>query len=436
MKLNPFLPVRGKSRIHYAWIVLVAGMTMNAISGGEGQSFGVFIDPLVDQFGWSRGAISLAYSLMFLTSVPVSLGAGWLADRVGGRRLVFFGAVMFIIANLLVGTIGQLWQFYLFYGLLLGGLSRSIFSLIPIVTVTRWFQSRLGLITGIMWLSVGIAPVAVAPVMRWLIVTLGWRETFFLTAIFGGAVMLLAAYLFRDNPEDVGIAPYGAAQPLPETAAPATAVPARAITFSMVRATSAFWLLSVIHLMGCAGHAIPLAHVVSMAILAGVPGLAAAGLISAASGFSLVSRFGMSLLAEKLGGKRVLSIAFFFQAAPILLLLWAKEPWSFYLFAALFGLGYGGEMVAFPIINRQYYGAHAPLTTIYSYQMAGAMLGMALGGFLGGALFDLTGGYTWSVIAAAAFSFSGLLPIFLLPRWRPGRVIVSAAPQPQPASPR
>jgi hypothetical protein len=105
----------------------------------------------------------------------------------------------------------------------------------------------------------------------------------------------------------------------------------------------------------------------------------------------------------------------------MLILLSATDLLSFYSFAFLFGLGYGGEMVGFPIFNRQYYGADAPLNTIYSYQMAGAMLGMAVGGWGAGALFDLTGAYTWGIMASMGGGFLGLSSALMLPSITPSR---------------
>jgi MFS family permease len=154
---------------------------------------------------------------------------------------------------------------------------------------------------------------------------------------------------------------------------------------------------------------------VSIATFAGVPGIAAAGVLSMALASSFISRVGMSLIAESRGGRFTLTLAVLLQTLPTLLLLSARELPLFYSFAFLFGIGYGGEMVGFPIFNRQYYGMGAPLNTIYAYQMAGAMLGMAVGGWLGGALFDWTGVYTWSILAAVAAGFLGITAALVLP---------------------
>jgi MFS family permease len=109
-----------------------------------------------------------------------------------------------------------------------------------------------------------------------------------------------------------------------------------------------------------------------------------------------------------------MGLCFALQGLPIALLFWAHEAWHFYLFAVLFGIGLGGEMSAFPIINRQYYG-DAPIGTVYGWQMLGSGLGMASGSFLGGVLRDLTGAYTLALVCSFVLSMMGTLSILVLP---------------------
>ena len=105
---------------------------------------------------------------------------------------------------------------------------------------------------------------------------------------------------------------------------------------------------------------------------------------------------------------------FFLQVAPIFLLFFAQDAWHFYLFAVLFGIGFGGEMSAFPIINRQYYGS-GPIGTTYGYQMMGAGVGMAAGALMGGQLRDITGNFDATMGLSLALSMVGVISIMLLP---------------------
>ena len=109
-----------------------------------------------------------------------------------------------------------------------------------------------------------------------------------------------------------------------------------------------------------------------------------------------------------------MAVCFFLQTFPVLMLLIAQDTWVFYLFAIMFGIGLGGEMTAFPIINRQYYG-NAPIGTAYGWQMLGAGVGMAIGPLLGGLIWDLTGDYKGAVVLSFALSFIGVASILVLP---------------------
>ncbi len=424
---NPFVVLEAvaapeRSRPHYAWVVLACAIAMGAVSSGVRQSFGVLIDPLVEQYGWSRGSISAANSTMFLSSIALLLVAGALADRIGPRRIALAATVGTTVGMFLTGTISQLWQFYVFYGVVLGGSSMVFVVILPVI-ITRWFHQKVGMALGLTWASLALGAMVASPVLRWLITGVGWRQAFFATGIVGGVILLLAVFFLRSRPRDMGVLPYGVeAHPLaPEgVSAPTTPVP-----FSHVRRTRAFWHLINIHFLGCVGHSIILAHVVSMAIYTGVPGLTAAGVLSTVAGASIMGRLVSPILAERLGGRRTFALAFFLQGMPILLLLGANAPWHFYLFAVLFGPGYGSETPPFPMVNRQYYGSNSPLTNINGWQLAGAQMGMALGAWLGGALFDLTGTYTWTIAAASIFTLAGLLPIRALPAHRPGQTILT-----------
>ncbi len=406
--------MRKLRRPHYAWLILASVMVVFAVSTGVRLSFAVLIDPLVEEHGWSRGGISLAYTLQFLMGIPAVLIVGRLAENIGSRRIVMVGAVIFTIGMLLTATVTHLWQFQLYFGMLIGGLGSAPFIVLLPVLLSRWFNRKLGLAMGLMWASLSLGPAVVSPLIRGSIVDVGWSQTFILFGIIGGTLMLVSGFFLRDNPQEKKLAPYGGFPPERQTEDIDSS--AASLSRYQVTKTNSFWNLTAIHTLGCIGHSVLLAHVVSIATFAGIPGIAAAGVLSMLVASSTISRFGMSLVAEKKGARFTLALTVLFQAVPTLLLLSARKLWSFYSFAFIFGLGFGGEMVGFPIFNRQYYGLNAPLNTIYSYQMTGAMLGMAIGGWVGGALFDWTGVYTSSILVAAGASLLGVVAALMLPR--------------------
>ncbi|MDP6347561.1 MAG: MFS transporter [Dehalococcoidia bacterium] len=396
-------------------------MAITGITTGVRLSFGVLVDPLVEAHGWSRGAISGGFTLQFLTAIPVVLVVGRISGRVTVRHIVMAGAVLFALGMILTATVDQAWQFQLYFGVLMGGVGTSAFLVVLPVLLTQWFHKKLGLVMGLMWSSLSWGPALFSPAMRWLIDTRGWEYTFILVGTAGGVAMLLSGLLLKDHPREMGLVPYGGMPPEPR--AENTGTPVATVTLRQVMATGSFWSLIAIHTFGCVQHAIPLAHMVSIATFAGIPGLAAAGMLTITAAASLLSRFGMSMIAEARGGRWTMVPTMLIQTLPILLLLGGGELWWFYSFAFFFGIGYGGEMVGFPIFNRQYYGARAPLNAIYSYQMAGALVGMSLGGWLGGALFDWTGAYTWAILVSFTAGIPALGAALLLPRHRSTHIV-------------
>jgi MFS family permease len=415
---------------HYAWVILTCSMILIVLSAIVRQSFGVFVDPLVEAYGWSRGAVSLAYSVAFVCAAVSSIALGPFCERIGTRRTLLLCVASFCAGVILLGTANALWQLYLYYGVLCGGLGFLMNIVIP-VALTRWFARGAGVALGFMWASIGIGGLLGPVALRWFITNTGWRDTFFLVGASFGGIMLLTAYFIRSRPQDMNVRAYGEQEPVLTPVNGMAAIPtpslAPGIEFDHIKRSPAFWHLTNTHFLGCVGHAILLAHIVSIAILRGIPELKAAGVLGIISATSTVSRFGFPILVEKLGAKRTLALAFVMQAVPIPFLFLVADPWEFYIVAFFFGLGMGGEMPCFPIINRQYWGPLSPLNVIYAWEMAGALIGMAMGGWLGGILYDITGTYSVSIVTAFLFTIAGLAPILALPRHRPG-VILAESP--------
>lgn len=388
---------------------------LNIVSRADSASFGVFIDPLVERFGWKRGDISFAYSLAFIVGLPAVMIMGWLGDRFGARILMLVASALIGGGTVLLGTITELWHFYLFYGFFVGSLGHAAFSVLLPVIMTRWFYRHMGIALGIYWAAQGLGPVIFAPLFRWLLETRGWENTFTVVGLVVGGILAFFSLFIYNRPSDKGLTAYGSedAPPAPQNGTAAAKAPAKLRDILRERTV---WKLMSIHHIGCVAHAVILAHVVSMATFKGIPGLEAAGVLATIAGTSVVSRFTFSVLAERLGGRTVLTISLLGQSLPVIILFFATEAWAFYVFAFIFGLCYGGEMVGFPIINRQLFGAKAPLGSIYSFEMVGASLGMALGGWLGGGLFDLSGSYTWSLWASLLIGLAGLPLALALPR--------------------
>src|SRR3989304_1832652 len=238
-----------KYRLHYAWVILASASVLSVVSRADSASFAVFIDPLVAQFGWQRGDISFAYALAFLAGMPAMVAMGWLGDRYGARMLMIGASFLISIGTVLLGTITELWQFYVFYGLFVGSLGNAAFTVLLPVIVTRWFNRHMGIALGIYWAAMGLGPVIFAPLFRWLIESHGWEWSFTLIGIVAGAILVAFSSLIRSSPHEKGLSAYGAEDSAKELPAPAASgmVPA-GLREGLTRGLG--WLLMGIHYLG------------------------------------------------------------------------------------------------------------------------------------------------------------------------------------------
>ena len=407
------------NNVHYAWIIVAVAAVMRLATSGVRTSSSILLPVIVEAFQWSYGAVGIGFSLQWIVSGLFGPTAGWLGDRYGARWTMAIGGVLFLIGMAATGMIGymgsHLWQFYLFFGVIVS-LSMAIFQVPLTVSVTLWFRKRLGVGMGVLQSSQGIGPLIWGPIMLLILTQFGLSWAFILPGIGGGLILLSLVFVFYNEPADIGIRPFGADENEPiSKSQKGQAAKVRTKTFlQRAQRTPAFWNLIGIHYWGCAGHAIILVYLVAMAQERGVPLALAGGAFITLSVTSTITRFGVPIAAESIGSKWVMATCFFLQVVPVFILFFATEAWMFYVFAILFGIGFGGEMSAFPIINRQYYG-RAPVGTTYGWQMMGAGLGMATGAVLGGILRDITGSFTSTMTLSLILSSLGVLSIILLP---------------------
>ena len=406
--------------VHYAWVIVAVGAVMRLFSSSFRSSSSILIPRLVDSFGWSYGAVGLGFAIQWIVSGMFGPPAGWLGDRYGVRWTMRLGAVLFIVGMVLTGFMRELWQFYLFFGVILSA-AMGIFQVPLTAAVTLWFRKHLGTGMGLLQSSQGIGPLVAVPVML-LIIQLfgggidGLRAAFWIPGIVGGAVILIMVRFFYNEPAQIGVRALGAPEDEPIKAVQTGEIAKirTKVFLKQAQRTGAFWNLIGIHFWGCAEHAIILVYLVAMAEDEGVSKGLAAGAFVTLSVTSTITRFAVPVIAERMGSKPAMAGCFFLQVAPIVLLFFAQDSWHFYLFAVLFGIGFGGEMSAFPIINRQYYGS-GPIGTTYGYQMMGAGVGMAAGALIGGQLRDFTGNFDATMALSLGLSLVGVISIMLLP---------------------
>ena len=413
------------SRVHYAWIVIAIAAVMHMAGGSIRQAFGVLIVPLEENMGWNPATVTLAYAMASITGALLAPISGYCTDRYGARKVIMVGVVTFAAGALLTGVISEVWHLWISYGLFLG-VASACFNVPIITTATYWFRTHLGYGVGFLQASHGLGPAVMAIVISILITGASWKIAFWSIAIIGGTIMLVLMAFFRNRPSDIGVRAFGAPElerPPVERDPVREKLLVKAFRKNM-QSTTTFWKLVSIHFLGCVSHSIVIIYIIPIAVLAGMEEVAAAGVLSTLALVSVTTRFLTPVISDYIGARGTMATAFVWQGLPVLMLFWAHDPWQFYLFAVIFGIGYGGEGSAFPVINRQYFG-RGPMGSSFGWQQFGAGSGMAMGAWLGGALFWLFDSYTVTIIVSTLTSIAGAVVIMsmeptsriLIPDW-------------------
>ena len=406
------------NRIHYAWFIVAIAATMVLVTSSIRFAAAALVPYLNDAdfgFGWGYSAITLGFSLQWIVLGLVSPYIGEVGDKYGMRPLLWFGGVLFIAGMLLTGVMSSLWQFYVFFGLLLG-LASSIFTVLPISGLTLWFRKHLGLAMGGIWAFQGIGVIAFIFFISAAFDQFGMKWIFWLPGILGGVLILGLTRFFYDSPATIGLRPLGSEsdEPIGKPKKDEESKIRADVFLQQAKKTGTFWNLICIHYWGCMGHQIINVLLVAIAVERGVSLELAVGVLATQQGVGVFARAAVPVIAERLGSKTVWVVGMSLQAFPMAIIFLAHDPWAFYAFAVLFGIGQSCEVPTFPIANRQYYG-NVPQGGLYGWQSIGSGFGMGTAPFVAGVLWDLTGTYMAPLLLSLGFSLIGLISAVLLP---------------------
>jgi sugar phosphate permease len=399
-------------RLFYGWIVMVACLLVTMVSSGTMMAFGVYINPMAADLGWSHSVLSFSYAVSSIVSGLGILAVGSVMHVYSVRALLFWGCIIHGLGLYMTSTATTVGAFYLWYGFV-SSIGRSVFILVSTTLITRWFVKRQGIAMGITMAGSGLGPFILSPVVTWMIVRWDWQTAFVMQSIVMTVVVVLMCLVLRNYPRDMGLKPYGAA---PDAPVP-KAMPKRMSPSSdsigqlwrRVLRMEGFWTLSMINLFCCMCHSIPLVHVVGFAESAGLSAFAAAWVLSLMSLSSIAGRIVWGLFADRHGVRLTLFFTLFIQGSLVLWLVNTQDPVMFFLYALVWGFGFGGVNTQYGIVARQLYGSRY-FGPGFSGQMCFAMVGMAGGGFLGGYLYDLSGSYAASWLVSVG---SGLIASLL-----------------------
>jgi MFS family permease len=404
----PLMAEPAGSRFSYGWVVLAVSVVVVALGTGILFTLGVFLGPIVDAMGWSRGSVSAIAGANWIVMGIGSQLWGALSDRIGSRRVALLGGLVLGLGLVLSSRVIEVWQFYLTFSLIVG-LGVGAFYAPLSATATRWFTTNRGLALGIVSSGIGIGILVTAPLSRWLIEQFGWRTAMLLLGDLAWVVIVPASLLLRNGPADVGAGSVGA--------------PARGGSASpAIYGSPAFWAIALTHFACCAAHSGPIFHMVTYASDRGVSPMVAATILGASGFSSIAGRIGCGILADRFGAKRTLITGLILQAVMVLLYRFAVGVTTFYALAAVFGMAYGGVMPLYALIVRERFGERV-MGRAYGGVFFISSLGMGLGSYAGGWFFDHLGSYAWLYLGSFLIGAAAAVLAFAL---RPPRPLVIA----------
>ena len=398
-----------KGKMFYGWWVVV-GLFFSTFCGAWGRFILSVCGPAISRdTGWSTSDIMLSLTIaLFVYSIAVLI-VGRLVDKIGGRRVITIGSICLMVGFALLSMSNELWQIYIVHGVLLA-IAVSMTHTVPVQGLGRkWFIKRSGLVGGLLIGAFSISTAILSPVLTQSAATIGWRTTSLIAMAFGAVVLLFALFVIRNTPESMGLRPYGAEEETSDKDAPIEEVnipPNKAIR------TVPFWGLCLA--FGLIG--IPIQGLLTNLIFWGEatgmePG--SAGLVLTAYCLpAIFAKLIWGTLGDKYGKRKMQIIG---QVLCIIVMLaswlWVESTLSLFILGVAFGLVYGNIALLIPYMGDIF--GRKSIGTLTGYVTAAHGLFGAIGPFLWGKIFDVTGTYNLACLISAVVYFLVLICLIL-----------------------
>jgi MFS family permease len=395
-------------RYFYGYNIVGAGAITQAVVVGVFFTYGIFFKEFQVEFGWSRTMVSGASSIAFLVMGLGAVVAGNWNDTMGPRILLSASALLLGIGHMLMSVIDSPWQLYLFYGGLIG-FGYCTHDVITLSTVARWFEFRRGLMSGVVKMGTGagqfIMPLAAAA----LISTMGWRQAYLLMGGVSMVVLAAVAQAMRRDPQDLGLQPDNREAPHRDRWRNRRMDG----SFRTVARTRQFWIICFIEFSVFFCLFTTVVHIVPHAQDKGLATTVAAGVLSAIGAVSILGRFIMGMVNDRIGGRRSLLACFILLISSLVFIQIADRAWMFFLFASIYGFAHGGFFtVMSPTIAELYgTGSHGQLFGVVFFF---GTIGGSIGPMLTGYIFDIAGSYRMAFMVLTIFAIIGFILILKL----------------------
>ena len=395
-----------------AILALLLCFSFNMLGRGLSDSYAVFLLPLTREFGWSRAELMGAYSISLLVFAGAAPFAGALLDRFGHRALYVLGLVCLSVSLLGASAAQSLWHLYVCLGAV-GGIALASLGMIPAAALLRrWFAGRLSTAMGVAYTGLGCGVLFIVPAAQWLISHGGWRSAYRTLGIAVAGLALVVTMLpWERILRGRYLAPVN-----PMTNA------RQSLRNELLQAISrpVFWGLASVFLFTSIAMYMVMIQIVAYLVSTGVPPLEAATSFGIIGALSVVGMITSGWLAGRFGFRLTGVMSYAITLAGIGLLILLRHSYSLVALSAfivLFGISQGsrGPLIA-TLSTRLFHGRTAGM--LFGIIVACGGLGGALGSWVSGLLFDLTGAYEMSFALAAACLLCAAVPFVTFPEFR------------------
>ena len=400
-----------------SWLILAAAFTAFTVGAGLMHSYAVFLVAFIEEFGWSRGETSIAYSVSQLVAGATSPLVGMLVDRLGPRRLLLLGGGLLVLGLAGSAFITRLWQIIVLYGVVMTVGANCLGLVVFVPLLSRHFVRNRGMAIAIVQSANGLGRAVSAPTVQLMISGIGWRTTYLVQAAFMAALVFpLAAWFRRADPSRVG-----AGSDLGGEAAPAsspTLAPRGGWTLAEAMRTPHFWLLFSVYLFTGLGSCFVSLHQLAVAVDRGFDKLYAAEVLGMGALLAVFGTIVTGTLSDYIGREVSAIMAYGFSIVGVVCALFitnSSQHLLLWLHACLFGLTWGARGPAITAKTADLFPG-AQLGSILGVITIGSGVGSAVGSWGAGIIFDLSGSYRLAFILSIVAYACGVVAFWALRR--------------------
>lgn len=393
----------------FAWFIFFIAFTGMVAGWGAWYSFGVFLNPLLKEFNWTRAQITGSTIIFHLCHGTLSIILGRLVDKHGPRIIIpVFGSLMGL-GYIFVSQTQTLLHLYLAYGVLTGIGSAVIY--VPFVTVvSRWFNRHQGLVLGLL-ISATATGMVVQPIAELLISAYGWRNSYIALGIFLSIVMIVSGIILKLPPEDdiAGSDQITAVNNENFTKLPST----QKLPFFSILNNSSSWKLFFTYIAGAFCTLMIASHIVLHGIDLRIPPNRAVYLLTLMGVSSILGKIMIGMFSDRLGRRKFIIIMMLLMGASLMFLPLARDISSLYILIIIFGFAVGGYVPLIPAIIGDLFGP-VNVGSVLGLCILGASIGASLGPVMAGYIFDVSGSYNIAFLIGSGLALTASIAAFML----------------------